>query len=271
MDVVEGINSRKLTKNWSLNERHYGALQGLSKQNPELVSMYGIEQMNAWRREMFEAPPPMMEIHPYYRPPPAPKTESLYDCQLRVLRFWHGTIVPAMASKKKILIAAHANTMRSLIAYLDDIPHEEVPNIHVPNSIPVVFKIDPNNGQALHQDLSPFKKSKGHWLLSNENTGRLVDKLGSNSECFARSVFAAWDTNKDGVLQKEEIAWGLNLFKRDPNPAIAALTSKLLEELRNIDDLPHDITLEKFQCIAISGCRKHNLPFFENEEIFLSI
>jgi hypothetical protein len=92
-----------------------------------------------------------------------------------------------------------------------------------------------------------------------------------DSECFARSVFTAWDTNNDGVLQKEEVAKGLFTFKRDPNPAIATLTGILLEELRNFDDLPHDITLERFQSIAIYGSQKHNLPFFEDEELPVSL
>jgi 2,3-bisphosphoglycerate-dependent phosphoglycerate mutase len=75
--------------------------------------MYGKEKLLAWRREMMAAPPPMNEAHPYYQPPPAPLTESLYDCQKRVIRYWHDTIVPEMAFKENlILIAAHANTIR---------------------------------------------------------------------------------------------------------------------------------------------------------------
>ena len=91
----------------------YGALQGLSKNNPELTTMHGAEQMTSWRREMMATPPPMDEAHPHYNPPPAPLTESLYDCQQRVLRYWHGAIVPTMIPKERsILIAAHANTIR---------------------------------------------------------------------------------------------------------------------------------------------------------------
>ena len=91
----------------------YGALQGLSKSNPELVSMYGEEKLAAWRREMMATPPPMDEAHPHYQPPPAPLTESLYDCQNRVIEYWHSAIVPKMLPKERsILIAAHANTIR---------------------------------------------------------------------------------------------------------------------------------------------------------------
>ena len=75
--------------------------------------MYGKEKLAAWRREMMATPPPMDEAHPHYQPPPAPLTESLYDCQTRVIDYWHGTIVPEMLPKERsILIAAHANTIR---------------------------------------------------------------------------------------------------------------------------------------------------------------
>uniref|UniRef100_A0A7S4EM12 Phosphoglycerate mutase n=2 Tax=Pseudo-nitzschia australis TaxID=44445 RepID=A0A7S4EM12_9STRA len=211
----------KPVKAWELNERHYGELQGFSKVNPELVSIYGEEQMRAWRREMKERPPPMNEAHPYYQPPPAPLTESLYDCQKRVLRYWHGTIVPEMLPQERtILIAAHANTIRSLIAYLDEVPDEEVPHIHIPNSVPCIYKIDSTTGKAIEQDFSPLSKSKGNWLLSAENQERLVENLGVDSESFARSAFAAWDVDEDGLLSKEELMTGLFKWKRDPNPAI---------------------------------------------------
>eukprot|EP00536_Pseudo-nitzschia_multiseries_P011548 jgi/Psemu1/206126/e_gw1.400.19.1 len=218
---------------WELNERHYGELQGFSKTNPELVSIYGEEQMLSWRRGMKERPPPMdkganfcspkcpISAHPYYQPPPAPLTESLYDCQERVLRYWHGTIVPAMLQEERtILIAAHANTIRSLIAYLDEVPDEEVPHIHIPNSVPCIYKIDPSTGKALVQNYSALSKSRGNWLLSDENQERLVEKLGVDSESFARSVFAAWDVDDNGILSKEELGNGLFRWKRDPNPAI---------------------------------------------------
>ena len=77
------------------------------------MSAYGIEQLAAWRREMMARPPPMDKAHPHYHPPPAPLTESLHDCQKRVIEYWNKTIVPEMMPKEKsILIAAHANTIR---------------------------------------------------------------------------------------------------------------------------------------------------------------
>ena len=89
----------------------------------------------------------------------------------------------------------------------------DVPHIHIPNSVPCVYKIDCNTGRAIQQDTSPLSKSKGHWILSSENSSRLVEKLGENSEAFARAVFAAWDVNGDGILTKEEMLNGLYSWK----------------------------------------------------------
>ncbi|KAG7353130.1 2,3-bisphosphoglycerate-independent phosphoglycerate mutase [Nitzschia inconspicua] len=231
--IMEEMNDNEIAveKAWQLNERHYGALQGLAKNNPDLMQKYGKEQLTAWRREMTAAPPPMNEIHPHWAPPPAPLTESLLDTQERVIKYWHETIVPSLRPEgKNALVSAHANTIRSLIAYLDDLSHDEVPSIHVPNSVPCLYKIDPKTGKAIRQDFSPLSKSKGVWILSAENLERLVEKLGGNSEAFARSVFSAWDSNNDGVLTKEEIMSGLSSWQRDDNPAIKALSGKLMEE-----------------------------------------
>mmetsp|Transcript_7189 Transcript_7189/g.15351 ORF Transcript_7189/g.15351 Transcript_7189/m.15351 type:complete len:152 (+) Transcript_7189:848-1303(+) len=125
-----------------------------------------------------------------------------------------------LPQERTILIAAHANTIRSLIAYLDEVPDEEVPHIHIPNSVPCIYKIDSTTGKAIEQDFSPLSKSKGNWLLSAENQERLVENLGVDSESFARSAFAAWDVDEDGLLSKEELMTGLFKWKRDPNPAI---------------------------------------------------
>jgi 2,3-bisphosphoglycerate-dependent phosphoglycerate mutase len=227
-----GDDETPIRSAWQLNERHYGALQGLAKNSPELIQKYGKEQLTAWRRELTAAPPPMNEAHPHWSPPPAPLTESLLDTQERVLRYWHETIVPSLRPEgKSILIAAHANTLRSLIAYLDDLSRDEVPGIHIPNSVPCLYKINIETGRAIQQDVSPLSKTKGHWILSDENRERLVEKLGGNSASFARSVFSAWDSNSDGVLSKDEILNGLFTWKRDANPAIKALSGKIMEEV----------------------------------------
>jgi 2,3-bisphosphoglycerate-dependent phosphoglycerate mutase len=233
---VMGDRETPIIKAWELNERHYGALQGLAKNSPELIRKYGKDQVIAWKRGMTATPPPMDETHPHWAPPPAPLTESLLDTQYRVLKYWHGTIVPFLRpGGKSVLIAAHANTIRSLVADLDEICHDEVPNIHIPNSVPCLYKIDSNTGRAVQQDTSPLSRSKGVYILSAENQDRLLEKLGGNSASFARSVFSAWDANEDGVLSKEEILGGLFAWKQDENPAIKALSGKIMEEVSRVE------------------------------------
>lgn len=190
---------------------------------------------------MMGKPPPMDDSHPHFAPPPAPRTESLHDCQVRVLRYWDETIVPAAAAASHsdrhvstVLVAAHANTIRALIAYLDEISHDDVPRIHIPNSVPCVYTIDTQTGRSVRQDDSPLSSRAGCWMLSSENQERLMEKLGGNSEAFARSVFDAWDLDGNGVLSKEELVCGLSAWKRDANPAIDALAGKIWEEVRTM-------------------------------------
>jgi len=161
------------------------------------------------------------------------------------------------------LFVAHANTIRAILAYLDDVSPEEVVAIHIPNSVPCVFEIDVSTGTAVASDqLRTEFSSNGHWLLSEANQRRLAEKLGGSSETFARSIFDAWDVDSDGVLTKEEIKKGLYTWKND-DQALSALVGKLWEELNKMDD-PGPITLEKFQRYALLGAEKHNLPFFLN-------
>lgn len=125
---------------------------------------------------------------------------------------------------------------RSLIAYLDDVPDESVPHIHIPNSVPLVYKIDPHTGKAVDEYSLASSNSKGNWLLSEENQDRLVEKLGIDSESFARSLFSAWDVDGDGYLSIEELGEALFNWKKDSNPAINALAGKMLEEVRIFKD-----------------------------------
>lgn len=110
-------------------------------------------------------------------------------------------------------------------------PDDSVPHIHIPNSVPLVYKIDPHTGRAVDHYSSVTSNSKGNWLLSAENQERLVDKLGIDSESFARSLFSAWDIDGDGYLSREELGEALFNWKKDSNPAINALAGKMLEEV----------------------------------------
>ena len=113
-----------------------GALQGYKKNDPNIEKKYGKEQLTSWRRDFHATPPKMDETHPYYQPHPAPLTESLFDCQVRVLDYWEKSILPTLKPNSTVLLTAHSNTLRALVAHLDQVPIKKIPHIHIPNSVP---------------------------------------------------------------------------------------------------------------------------------------
>jgi 2,3-bisphosphoglycerate-dependent phosphoglycerate mutase len=139
-----------VTKNWRLNERHYGALQGLNK--AETAAKHGDAQVKIWRRS-YDIPPPELtrddERHsgrdPRYanlRPEEVPLTESLKDTVARFLPYWHETIAPAVKSGQRVIIAAHGNSLRALVKYLDNVPDDEIVELNIPTGIPLVYALD---------------------------------------------------------------------------------------------------------------------------------
>lgn len=137
-------------KHWRLNERHYGALQGLNKK--QTSDEYGPEQVHIWRRS-YNTPPPPLETsdprHPINDPryawmPPelAPATECLSDVVDRMLPYWYDQIVPAMRAGKRVLVAAHGNSLRALVKHLDDVSDEEITDLNIPTGIPLVYRLD---------------------------------------------------------------------------------------------------------------------------------
>jgi 2,3-bisphosphoglycerate-dependent phosphoglycerate mutase len=135
---------------WRLNERHYGALQGLNK--AETAAKFGEEQVKLWRRS-YDTPPPALtpddERFPGHDPryaglPPAdlPLTESLKDTVARFLPYWHGTIAPAIRSGQRVLIAAHGNSLRALVKHLDGISEADIIGLNIPTGIPLVYELD---------------------------------------------------------------------------------------------------------------------------------
>ena len=135
---------------WRLNERHYGALQGLNK--AETAERHGMEQTRIWRRS-YDVPPPELNLedprHPGHDPRYAgltpeqlPKTECLKDTVERFLPYWHSTIAPAVKSGRRVLIAAHGNSLRALIKYLDHISDSDIVELNVPTGIPLVYELD---------------------------------------------------------------------------------------------------------------------------------
>ena len=141
-----------VAKSWRLNERHYGALQGLNK--AETTATHGEAQTKIWRRSYDIPPPPLTPEdarHPsrdrrYARLKPSelPLAESLKDTVARFLPYWHDTIEPSIRSGQRVLIAAHGNSLRALVKYLDDIPESDIVELNIPTGIPLVYELDDN-------------------------------------------------------------------------------------------------------------------------------
>jgi 2,3-bisphosphoglycerate-dependent phosphoglycerate mutase len=139
-----------VVRDWRLNERHYGDLQGLNK--AETTTKFGEEQVKVWRRSYATPPPPLTADDPRYpghdprykglSSGDLPLTESLKDTVARFLPYWHDTIAPEIKAGKRVLIAAHGNSLRALVKYLDDVPESEIVELNIPTGIPLVYELD---------------------------------------------------------------------------------------------------------------------------------
>lgn len=146
-----------VTNAWQLNERHYGALQGLNK--AETAQKFGEAQVKVWRRS-YDTPPPVLELdderHPRFDPRYAaltpeqlPATESLKITLDRVLPYWHSTLAPTIKSGKRVVVAAHGNSIRAMVKYLDNISEADITELNIPTGLPLVYE--------LNDDLKPIK------------------------------------------------------------------------------------------------------------------
>src|SRR4029079_6621242 len=141
-----------VVKSWRLNERHYGALQGLNK--AETAAKHGEAQTKIWRRSYDIPPPPLTPDDPRYgagdpryaelSPAELPLTESLKDTVARFLPYWHDTIAPAIRSGRRVLSAAHGNSLCALVKYLDNVPDDQIVELNIPTGIPLVYELDDN-------------------------------------------------------------------------------------------------------------------------------
>ncbi len=139
-----------VVKDWRLNERHYGGLQGLNK--ADMAKQYGDAQVLVWRRSYDTPPPALASDDPrgqrqdprYARlvPEQVPLTECLKDTVARVLPFWNEAIAPAIRSGQRIVLAAHGNSIRALVKYLDNIGDDDIVGVNIPNGIPLVYELD---------------------------------------------------------------------------------------------------------------------------------
>jgi len=137
-------------KSWMLNERHYGSLQGLNKE--ETARVFGEEQVKLWRRSADIRPPALLRTDPrnaafearyqHLSPQDIPLTESLVDTEQRVLRYWNKKVAPSLLNDRRVLISAHGNTLRALVKYLDNLPADGIVNINIPTAIPLVYELD---------------------------------------------------------------------------------------------------------------------------------
>jgi 2,3-bisphosphoglycerate-dependent phosphoglycerate mutase len=154
-----------MERSWRLNERHYGALQGLNK--AETAAQHGDAQTHLWRRSYDIPPPPLAledERHPAHdpryaslRPEDRPATESLKDTVARFLPYWNGTIAPAIQQGRRVLIVAHGNSLRALVKHLDGISDEAIADLNIPTGIPLVYELD--------DALSPIR----HYYLGDQD------------------------------------------------------------------------------------------------------
>ena len=139
-----------VVNSWRLNERHYGALEGMNK--AEVAKEYGEEQVLIWRRS-YDIPPPALDVNdprcersdPRYArlaPDQVPLTECLKDTVVRVLPLWNESIAPAIKAGKRVVIAAHGNSIRALVKYLDQVADDDIVGVNIPNGIPLVYELD---------------------------------------------------------------------------------------------------------------------------------
>ena len=168
-----------VTKAWQLNERHYGALQGLNK--AETAAKFGDEQVLIWRRS-YDVPPPLLteddERFPGKDPRYAglskdelPLTESLKETVARVVPYWHAHIAPDIRSGKRVIIAAHGNSLRALVKYLDDMSDEAIIATNIPTAVPLVYELDAN--------LRPIKN---YYLADPEELKKLMDAVANQGK-----------------------------------------------------------------------------------------
>lgn len=166
-------------KAWQLNERHYGSLQGLNK--AEMAEKFGEAQVKIWRRS-YDVPPPGLELdderHPRFDPRYAgltaeelPATESLKLTLDRVLPYWNSTLAPAIQSGKRVIIAAHGNSIRALVKYLDNISDAEITELNIPTGLPLVYELD--------EDLKPIKS---YYLGDAEEAARKAAAVANQAK-----------------------------------------------------------------------------------------
>ncbi|TMH71208.1 MAG: 2,3-diphosphoglycerate-dependent phosphoglycerate mutase [Betaproteobacteria bacterium] len=163
-------------KSWRLNERHYGALQGLSK--AEMAAKFGEAQVHTWRRS-YDIPPPELSLDderyeardPRYAGVSVPRTECLKDTVARVIPYWNSAIAPAVRARRRLLVAAHGNSLRALVKHLDGIGDAEIVGLNIPTGIPLVYELD-----------DALRPSKHYYLGDAEEVARRIAAVSAQGK-----------------------------------------------------------------------------------------
>jgi 2,3-bisphosphoglycerate-dependent phosphoglycerate mutase len=243
-------SSDRIRRDYRLNERHYGVLQGRYKNDPELAQQYGNEVLRYWRRSLHGKAPPMDSSHEHYLPPPAPLSESLADCQRRVLDCWEDAIAPAMfdemglpvpPDERTIIVVAHSNTIRSLMAHLDEVPEDLVTQLYVPNSVPILYRFDRSVSKRTPISLklqSAHGGSHARWMISPENHGAVRDAIRKGGT-LTRALFDAISSNDftaptNLTVTGAELELGVRSLMKDSNVGdcvVVGVAKKIAREL----------------------------------------
>ncbi|GHS98133.1 2,3-bisphosphoglycerate-dependent phosphoglycerate mutase [Synergistales bacterium] len=170
-----------IAHSWRLNERHYGALQGLNKS--ETAAKYGDEQVKIWRRS-YDTPPPLLEKsderHPSkdiryadLTPSELPDGECLKDTVARVVPYWEKTIVPEIKAGKKVIVAAHGNSLRALVKYLDNISEKDILELNIPTGVPLLYELGDDMKPLSHQYLGDAEAiAKAQAAVANQGKSK---------------------------------------------------------------------------------------------------
>jgi 2,3-bisphosphoglycerate-dependent phosphoglycerate mutase len=168
-----------VTRDWRLNERHYGALQGLNK--AETAAKHGEEQIKIWRRSYDTPPPPLARDDPRHpshdpryaalAPQDQPDTESLKETVARFVPYWTNTIAPVVTSGQRVLITAHGNSLRALVKYLDGISDADIVELNIPTGIPLVYELD-----------AALKPVRSYYLGDPEAAKRAAEAVAAQSK-----------------------------------------------------------------------------------------